>query len=755
MVMETPAEKLEILLVDDRPENLLALEAVLNSPEYTLIRANSGDEALKHLLDHEPALILMDVQMPDLSGFETANIIKKSERLRDVPIIFITAINKDERYAVEGYEHGAVDYIFKPYDATVLRSKVAVFADLWKKTRRLVQVEKQLRETERREKERQIAQLELRNLKREQAEQKRYRELVEGIEHGIVWAADAFSLRVSFASPSSLPILGFPPEQWTNEDDFFFHHIHPEDLKRFLDTVKKVHDTKQPERIQHRFINAKGATIWVSTGLRIARNTDDTSYEIRGLSTDVTRIKEAEDILRKNKLRSDLLAEASLTLSESLDATRVLSKLGSVLVPAIADGYVVEIPHEDGTIRTLALTRGKTASSKAAQKMADRRGVDPYTEISAPEAFRTEKPVLYRDVTDPHLREIAQDENHFEQLREIGFGSAISVPLRTREKIFGVLTLLTSDSGRRYDETDLALAEDLAHRVGSALDNAELYRRAQEAVNARDEFLSVASHELKTPLTPLKLNTQSLVKTLRKNPDSLPVDKVLKMLETSDRQVNRLARLVEDLLDVSRISIGRLSIIPEDFDLVDLCRDILERYRDQFAALKCEIIFRRPDEVLVHWDRTRIEQVIINLLTNAMKYGAGKPVELTLEMIDGKVRMTFRDHGIGIAPENHAKIFGRFERAVGGKYYAGLGLGLYIVQEILRVHGGEISVESVPQQGATFTVEIPARVEAPVDTARAGLSTSRLENTMPHLALPAELVQANTGDTGGSAIGLH
>jgi PAS domain S-box-containing protein len=736
MVKPDTAEKLEILIVDDRPENLLTLEAVLESPDYRLIRASSGDEALKYLLDNEPALILMDVQMPDLNGFETASIIKKSERLREIPIIFITAINKDERYAHEGYAHGAVDYIFKPYDAAVLRSKVSVFADLSKKTRRLLRVEKQLRETERRDRERQIAQLEIRNLKREQAEQKRYRELVDGIEHGIVWSADAYSLKVSFASPSATRILGFPPEKWTAEDDFLIRQVHPDDSRRFFEAVRKVHDTKQPERFEHRFLDSQGRSIWVHTGLRIARNHDDSGYEIRGLSTDVTKIKEAEEILQKNKTRSDVLAEASLVLTESLDAEKTLPRLGEFLIPRIADGYAIEVPNEDGSTRTIAVTRGKTASARLAQKIADKRGLDPYSAISAPEAFRTTRPVLYPEVTEKHLRRMAQDDTHFSVLKDLGMISAISVPLRTRERIFGVMTLITSDSGRRYDETDLALAEDLGYRIGTALDNADLYRQAREAIHARDEFLSVASHELKTPLTPLKLHTQSLMRSMKQGGE-VKKEKVMRMLETSDRQITRLSRLVDDLLDVSRITVGKMNLTLEEFDLVDLVRDILDRFADQCAAAKCDVSLHAPSSIRVNWDRFRTEQVVINLLTNAIKYGAGKPVEIHLDTVDGKARISVRDRGIGIAKENQPKIFERFERAVPGTHYAGLGLGLYIVSQILRAHGGKIDVESDLGKGSRFTVDIPIRaegsatehspsaaIESPLVTAsaRAGLS---------------------------------
>ena len=203
-------EAVEILLVDDRDENLLALEAVLSDPGYRLIKANSGDAALRYLLDHTPAVILLDVQMPGLDGFGTAAIVKASERTREIPIIFLTALNKDDKYVQRGYEHGAVDYIYKPFDAHILRSKVAVFADLHRKNERLLLAERKLMESERRDRERKFAELEIRNLRRQQLEQRRYRELVDGINHGVVWAADENVDVFTFVSPRAEEVLGYP-----------------------------------------------------------------------------------------------------------------------------------------------------------------------------------------------------------------------------------------------------------------------------------------------------------------------------------------------------------------------------------------------------------------------------------------------------------------------------------------------------------------------------------------------------------------
>lgn len=224
----------EILLVDDRADNLLTLEVALNSPQYKLVKASSGEEALRYLLDHKPALILLDVQMPKMDGFATANIIKSSERTRDIPIIFLTALHRDERFMQRGYQTGAVDYLSKPFDVEILRSKVSVFAELHRKTQQLIHVERELRRTEAQERERKLAAIELSALRREQLQQKKYQELVEGIHHGIVWSANPDTLAFSYVGPTAERLLGFSQQQWLSESNFWMNHIHPDDAGGFL-----------------------------------------------------------------------------------------------------------------------------------------------------------------------------------------------------------------------------------------------------------------------------------------------------------------------------------------------------------------------------------------------------------------------------------------------------------------------------------------------------------------------------------------
>lgn len=734
------SEKIDILLVDDRTENLTALEAVLASSNYNLIKKKSGDDALRYLLENEPALILMDVQMPDLDGFETAAIIKKSERTREIPIIFITAINKDEQFLLKGYQHGAVDYIYKPYDPHILRSKVSIFADLARKTQRLIQAEKKLVESEKLERERQVALIEMKSLRREQADQRKYRDLVDGIPHGIVWTAEASSLAITFVSPSTEKILGYTLEECISEPDFFYRHIHEEDRERTIALIKKAQTNRSRDfSIEHRLISKDGKAFWFQSGIRVAAKADEEdAFEIRGLSVDITQNKEAETALRQSKDRSDFLAEASLLLSKSLDHQATLARIAEVAMPRFADWYAIHVLDDQHQIKALAITHKDPEMIKYANELSDRYPISASSNRGVPHVIRNGKSELYSNFTEVMIEQYAQDPSLVQALKPLGLASAIIVPLIARGRTFGSMTFVSTQNGHLYSKEDLSIAESLAHRFAVAIDNADLYEQAQAAIRARDEFLSIASHELKTPLTPLILQTQMLMKTLGHTAwNDIKPERVMKMLHTSDRQLKRLSKLVEELLDISRMSIGRLRLETEKFDLMEMIQDVLERFSEQVTETQCTIEIKAPNKVIVEWDRFRFEQVIINLLSNALKYGPGKPINIIVEIKDGLVKLSIHDHGIGIAKEDQARIFDRFERAVSNLQVGGLGLGLYIVTQIIAAHNGKICVQSEKGSGSVFIVELPQHVESQGDS-RSQPTNSLTTNLAPSSSLPSQ-----------------
>jgi signal transduction histidine kinase len=240
----------------------------------------------------------------------------------------------------------------------------------------------------------------------------------------------------------------------------------------------------------------------------------------------------------------------------------------------------------------------------------------------------------------------------------------------------------------------------------------------QRAVKMRDDFMSMVSHELRTPLNTLFLQTQIRKMNLEKgNPAALSTDQLRQAVDRDQRQVQSMVKLIDDMLDVSRLRKGTLAIWPKPADLAQLVRRAVDSFADQAAAAGCEISVQAPAALSGVWDEFRIEQVLINLLTNATRYGAGQPIAITVDSQGSCARIVVADRGRGIDPADQERIFGQFERAVDKEQIAGLGLGLYITRQILTAHGGSIEVQSAPGQGATFTVRLPldasaARTEA-------------------------------------------
>lgn len=233
-------------------------------------------------------------------------------------------------------------------------------------------------------------------------------------------------------------------------------------------------------------------------------------------------------------------------------------------------------------------------------------------------------------------------------------------------------------------------------------------RKLERAIQTRDEFLSVASHELNTPLTSLKLQVQSLTRTLKRGDlSALTPHKVSTIVERTDRQLRRLSRLVSDLLDVSRIHAKKLVLSVERVELRELVEDMVDRFSGEFGQLGVRLELAEGPEVVGLWDRSRVEQVVMNLLSNALKYGEGKPVHLEVTADEKGARLRVKDQGRGVKAEDQGRIFERFERAISANEVSGLGLGLFISREIVQAHGGDISVESQPGVGSTFTVSLP------------------------------------------------
>ena len=264
----------------------------------------------------------------------------------------------------------------------------------------------------------------------------------------------------------------------------------------------------------------------------------------------------------------------------------------------------------------------------------------------------------------------------------------------TRELLVGLLTL---HEDLDYERGLRSVAEQQTDRLVADL---------RAAVAARDEFLSIASHELRTPLSTLKLQMAVLSRWLSQAslPEYEPI--FMKHFAVIDRQVARLEKLTAELLDVSRITSGRLELHREPCDLVVLVREIVERFRADHRGTP-SIVFESDASVAGEWDPFRIDQVASNLVVNAIRYGEGKPVHVSVHAVDQAALIIVRDEGIGVAADHKERIFERFERAVSSSNYGGLGLGLWIARQVVDAHHGDIVVDSELGRGATFTVTLP------------------------------------------------
>jgi signal transduction histidine kinase len=428
-----------------------------------------------------------------------------------------------------------------------------------------------------------------------------------------------------------------------------------------------------------------------------------------GSATDIDDQKRAGD-------RATFLGDAAALLSASLDPEETLRRLARLIVPRMADWCSIHMV--DGAApRQLIVAHADPAKVKWAEELNREYPPDPAAPRGVHHVIRTGQAEVYREIPEELLIAAARDARHLELLRGVGIRSAMTVPLIARGATLGAISFVTAESGRRYDDADVRFAHELADRAALAIDNARLYADAQDAIRARDEFLSIASHELRTPLTPLQLHIQDMLRRAAGEGPQLRADKLASKLDTVARQVDRLQALVDNLLDISRITQHRLTISCEEIDLAETVREVVDRFGRAAEHAGVALVVDAPESVLGRWDRQRLDQIVSNLVSNAIKFGAGEPVEIRLRAQDGVATLTVRDHGIGIAAEDQARIFERFERAVTSKHYGGFGLGLWIVRQIVEALGGTIEVDSDVGAGSRFVVALPQSNESRLSAA--------------------------------------
>jgi len=404
------------------------------------------------------------------------------------------------------------------------------------------------------------------------------------------------------------------------------------------------------------------------------------------------------------------LARVGEALGSSLDVPATLAQVTDLAVPRIADWCGVELLDSHDRLEQLAVAHVDPEKRELAKQW--RRRWPPRPESAPYRVVRSGAPQLVPEITDEMLEKGVPDPCERNMLRDLGLRSVMIVPLIVGQKPFGVISFATAESGRRYGPQDLILAMEIARRAALAVENARAFTEARMAIQTRDNFLAIASHELRTPLSGLTMLLTSLVRMADTRLAQLGPQVLKDRLLKSERQARQLARLVDRLLDVSRLSTRDIQLERERTDLAEIVRDVLSRFEDTIAEAGSEVSLNIQGPTEGVWDRSRIDQVITNLVGNALKYGAGAPITISVGSgWTGQVRLTVRDGGPGIAPENHERIFSQYERAASDEY-AGMGLGLWLVRRIVTAHGGTVTVDSVPDKGAAFTVILPLNLGA-------------------------------------------
>ena len=673
--------KAKILLVDDQPKNLLALRAMLEPLGQDVVQAGSGKEALRHLLRDEFALVLLDVQMPVLDGYEVAELIRARERSRAVPIIFLTAIHRDQRLVARAYTVGAVDYILKPIDPEILRSKVAVFIELHQKGQIIARQAEELRRATERE---------LADFKR--SSEQRYNMLAESMPQ-VVWTTDSRGVLL-YGNGRWFESAGLPEEAAALSWQSIVHPADHQDFERgFADAITEGRAWEAEFRLgnvtERRFR-------WHLVRMLPERDASGTITGWVGTSTDIDARKRAEQALQ-------MLARLTRRLGEVTDRSQGLDQVLGSTLPMLGDTALLYFRTE------------QTVSKRARATLSAELNLDdPRFDLGPSNVCFNGQPEVLSSVETILAQSGPQNAGeHVWFLHELRVSSYMCWPLVVRDRVFGCLVFLNRDPERSYAEADVELAKDVAGRMATALDNVGLYELAQseraklqEANRAKDMFLATVSHELRTPLNAI-VGWGQMLRTGGLTPETEQ-----RAIDTIERSGRALAQLVADLLDVSRVVSGNLHVDQGQVDLQNIVEAALDAIRPVAAEGGVELAVDLPERALrTSGDATRLQQVVGNILGNALKFTPrGGHVSLALRAVGQHAELEIKDDGPGIAAEFLPAVFERFKQATQRTHSAkrGLGLGLAIVKHLVELHGGNVSAHSEGLgKGARFVVTLP------------------------------------------------
>jgi len=519
------------------------------------------------------------------------------------------------------------------------------------------------------------------------------------------WSWDAATDQV-LLSPRAAEVFGLPhdrPTTWTR----LLELLPENDRRRAREAVELAVSARDRYQLEHRVDRPDGVQAWVSISGHTYFAPNGRPLGMYGVAQDVTDRKRAEQDAK-------FLADASAILASLVDIDSALERVARLAVPLFSDWMTVDLLDETGEeLRRIAAAHVDPDKVRIANdshrrfppKRSSQRG--PWTVV------RHGKSRFVPILTEEIIEEYAHNEEHLAMLRKLDLRSYIAVPLSARGRAFGVLTFIAAESGRRYTEADLVVAEDLAHRASVAIENARLFHEVREADKRKEEFLSLLAHELRNPLAPVRTGLQILKLTSGQGGQAAA------NIGMMERQVEHLVRLVDDLVDVSRVMRTTIELRRTPVEVARVVARAVETSQPMIQAERHALTIEVPKEPLwVDGDLVRLSQVVGNLLNNAARYTPpGGRIELRVERDETEVVLRVKDSGIGIGKDMLPKIWGMFVQADRSttSAQAGMGIGLTLVKSLVEMHGGAVQVQSEGVgKGSEFIVRLPL-TDAPSD----------------------------------------
>jgi PAS domain S-box-containing protein len=666
-----------ILVVDDEPALRMAFGDLLTAEGYDLILASSGMEGLEKATELIPDLILLDVKMPDMDGFEVCRRLRADPLLSDVPIIMVTAL-ADRQSRLRGFEAGADDFVSKPVDNIELLARVRTTAQL-NRFRHLL-----LEQTRRQQAEEAL-----------QESEARYRGLFEGMPVGLYRTTPGGHFLA--ANPALVEMLGYPepePLLAVNVIDLF---VNREERQRWAALIEQNGLVRDFETQVRRH---DGTIIWVKDTARVIRDSQGQTHYYEGSIEDITERIHAEEALKHRHEELAALHAIASAASRSLSLDEMLyAALEETLAVLDVAGGVICLLDEASKTLVPVVHRGFSPAM-----------LDEFADFKVGEGLlgrvaQTGEPLSVSD--------LAQDsEGLYSTLVREDWHSLVSAPLKAQDRTVGAIALI--DQGRdRFSLENVDLLTAIGHQVGVAVDNARLAEEAAEAEilhelnRLRSELIANVSHELRTPLGLIKVFCTTL---LRKDVE-FDHETQREFLQDIDEETERLEKIVDDLLDLSRMESGRLRLDKRPTDFGQLIREVIEAMGTSVQPVQHRFAYNLPADPLVAIvDPKHIEQVLRNLLGNAIKYSPEGGMVTIGGRGDGRqILIWVSDEGMGIPTQDLERIFERFYRVENEvtMNVRGAGLGLSVCRGIVEAHGGRIWAESALGEGSTFYFALP------------------------------------------------